>query len=235
MKMKMNGLDSAVFVAALLAATGLLADTKEWNGGASGDWNAAENWLPIGVPSSADDVTISSGTVLAVDAIDVASLDIGASATLFFGSTGTVAKAYATYPEAPAQRTFRVAGDLSCAGGLAVGDPIRKPVVRIVNRQHGQFHGLAAHRLRKRDADLCRQFVRERQTVPKAARRQTHDPPCRIDRGNHVDLILRGNGIRRDLRAIRAHPGELRKLARRQEADGRQSLVGRIRPGKMPP
>ena len=121
MKMKMNGLDSAVFVAALLAATGLLADTKEWNGGASGDWNAAENWLPIGVPSSADDVTISSGTVLAVDAIDVASLDIGASATLFFGSTGTVAKAYATYPEAPAQRTFRVAGDLSCAGGLAVG------------------------------------------------------------------------------------------------------------------
>lgn len=95
---------------------------KAWTGAVDSAWETEGNWDPAGVPGTDDAVTIGSGTVNVKDKLSVASLAIGANATVFFGSTGTsVTEAYMDYPEADTTRVFRVAGDLSVAGKLALG------------------------------------------------------------------------------------------------------------------
>ena len=39
---------------------------KEWNGGVTGDWNVANNWIPIGVPTSTDSVRLSGAVTVMV-------------------------------------------------------------------------------------------------------------------------------------------------------------------------
>ena len=95
---------------------------KAWTGAVDSAWETDGNWDPAGVPGTDDAVTIESGTVKVKDKLSVGSLAIGANATVFFGSTGTsVTEAYMDYPEADTTRVFRVAGDLSVAGKLALG------------------------------------------------------------------------------------------------------------------
>ncbi len=42
-------------VSALLVAAASYADTKTWDGGASGSWTTGTNWDPDGVPLAADE------------------------------------------------------------------------------------------------------------------------------------------------------------------------------------
>lgn len=66
---------------------------RTWTGG-TGDWDVSTNWLPIVVPTSSNEVAISSGTVsiptgVAANALNVAISD-GASLTIASGATLTL-------------------------------------------------------------------------------------------------------------------------------------------------
>jgi hypothetical protein len=61
----------AALIAALSPAPAASAEapcTKTWSGAATGDWNEAANWAPVGVPGAADVVCIGAGTDTTVDA-----------------------------------------------------------------------------------------------------------------------------------------------------------------------
>ena len=120
------------FVLGTVVMTGVaMADGKAWTGAVDSAWETDGNWDPTGVPGTDDAVTIGTGTVNVKDKLAVGSLTIGASATLFFGSTGTsVTEAYMDYPEADTTRVFRVTGNLSVAGKLALGGRGRSKDVR---------------------------------------------------------------------------------------------------------
>ena len=65
-----------------LTTQSLWAANRSYNGPDDGNWNVAANWLPIGVPSTLDNVTISGRRVV----LDVASVTIN-SLTLNGGAT----------------------------------------------------------------------------------------------------------------------------------------------------
>src|SRR5271154_7147104 len=49
-----------VLAAALLPAGSALAQTSQWVGGNSADWNTASHWSPSGVPAASDTVSVTS-------------------------------------------------------------------------------------------------------------------------------------------------------------------------------
>ena len=52
----------------LVIGFSLLANAQIiWNGGATGNWNDAANWLPTTVPTSADDVIFNTSVIVEMD------------------------------------------------------------------------------------------------------------------------------------------------------------------------
>ena len=75
---------------ALLISQNVLAQSKNWTGATSNDWNTASNWSPSGVPTSSNYVTIASGTpnpVLSTTAT-VISVQMNNNKQLTVSSTG---------------------------------------------------------------------------------------------------------------------------------------------------
>ena len=61
-----------------------------WTGAASSDWDDAGNWSPAGVPGASSDVTIATGTPLAVASASIGTVNsITDSSDLSFESAGT--------------------------------------------------------------------------------------------------------------------------------------------------
>ncbi len=93
---------------------------KMWSGANGSAWDDAANWEPVGVPTAANAVTISSGTVLASAVVNAASLTIADGATLMVGSTGSAD--YADINTIADKRiSLNVSQNLFCAGTLVVG------------------------------------------------------------------------------------------------------------------
>ena len=64
--------------------------TSTWTGDISSDWDDADNWSPAGVPGASSDVTIASGTPLALASASIGTVNsITDSSHLSFGSAGT--------------------------------------------------------------------------------------------------------------------------------------------------
>ena len=80
---------------ALLAANVAGAETKTYSGVTKGDWSVDANWTPAGVPGPDDEVTISDKAVTLNDAAAVASLTLGAGATLTVQAAPSVSPAFA--------------------------------------------------------------------------------------------------------------------------------------------
>ena len=59
------------------------AANKTWTGAVSSDWSNGGNWSPVGVPGLEDAVFINSGSVLATDAVTVASVSLSGGACTF--------------------------------------------------------------------------------------------------------------------------------------------------------
>lgn len=109
MRLKSAGLAAAL---ACLAAYPLasLAVPNEWTGGASGEWDRAENWSQ-GVPKVGDEVVIalSGATVLLTNSTPaLTSFDISGNASLVFTNWNTTLNASAV--------TVGAGGLLTCAG-----------------------------------------------------------------------------------------------------------------------
>ena len=61
-----------------------------WTGAVSSDWADADNWSPAGVPGASSDVTIASGTPVALASASIGTVNsITDSSDLRFRSAGT--------------------------------------------------------------------------------------------------------------------------------------------------
>jgi hypothetical protein len=64
--------------------------TSTWTGAVNSDWDDADNWSPAGIPGADSDVTIASGTPLALASASIGTVNsITDSSYLSFGSAGT--------------------------------------------------------------------------------------------------------------------------------------------------
>ena len=78
-------------VAYLIESKPVFAAAKSWNGSASSDWNNGNNWTPVGVPGSADDVTLPAGalpnqpSITAAD-VTIHNLTVSSGRTLTIGT-----------------------------------------------------------------------------------------------------------------------------------------------------
>ncbi len=64
--------------------------TSTWTGAVNSDWDDADNWSPTGVPDASSDVTIASGTPVALASASIGTVNsITDSSYLSFGSAGT--------------------------------------------------------------------------------------------------------------------------------------------------
>ena len=63
------------------------AANKTWIGAVSSDWSGGGNWSPAGVPGLDDAVFINSGSVLATDAVTVASVNLSGGTCSFNAPT----------------------------------------------------------------------------------------------------------------------------------------------------
>ena len=64
--------------------------TSTWTGTVNSDWDDADNWSPTGVPGAGSDVTIASGTPVALASASIGTVNsITNSSYLSFGSAGT--------------------------------------------------------------------------------------------------------------------------------------------------
>jgi hypothetical protein len=86
------------------------AATKLWTGATNNNWSNANNWSPVGVPGSGDDVTISGGsaTVNMDTAVDVNSITVSGACTR-------------TIRPNPGATTIRVRGDLTLSSTSSGG------------------------------------------------------------------------------------------------------------------
>lgn len=76
----MDGLEDRVVLSAAAAPA------ISWVGGATGDWNVAENWSGSAVPTASDDVSISNAVVTVDTAAMVNNLTTSANVTLVFNA-----------------------------------------------------------------------------------------------------------------------------------------------------
>ncbi|MBS1529599.1 MAG: hypothetical protein JSU01_04790 [Bacteroidetes bacterium] len=83
-----RGLSTAmVIVAALLCTNTAYATSYLWTGATSTDWNTTTNWMPAGVPTTADAVSI--GTSSFVNQPTISSTETAYALSITFGSTKT--------------------------------------------------------------------------------------------------------------------------------------------------
>ncbi len=92
-----------------------------WTGAVDNFWENSTNWIPQGVPTANDAVMITSNVCWIKSEASAARIEVYQGASLFFASTGTVTAARAAWADAPRDRRLSVAGDLLCAGNLALG------------------------------------------------------------------------------------------------------------------
>src|SRR5262249_12463853 len=108
--------------ASLVVSTPVSAASVSWNGSVSSDWNDANNWTPVGVPASSDDVTISSSTnepSITIADVTVRNLFIGSGRTLTLGGGRTltvdgtsVAVSFSNFGSIAGSGTLRTEGDI---------------------------------------------------------------------------------------------------------------------------
>ena len=78
-----------VAISAALFCSALFAEgPKTWIGGESSDWNVPENWDPVGIPDSSDDVMVVGADVTLTGPIDVNSLTVIGAAKLTVKAVG---------------------------------------------------------------------------------------------------------------------------------------------------
>lgn len=104
-----------------LSAAAIFAVERTYNGADGGDWNAATNWAPEGVPGASDDVVITNGWVSLAQDAAIASLSLSNGTLTVGGATDNVAGQTPLDPDYAGNVSLLVSGDAAVSGKMSLG------------------------------------------------------------------------------------------------------------------